>query len=128
MKVLGLTVGLIVGGQIIGGILGRITPMLGYVGTLVALAGMGLTGFYLYQMLTELKNFTKNPDFTWWFAFIPCFGLYFLGFVLPPEVQRAKQMAGSTNQTTKHMVLYLFFPQFALAADLNDVANPRGGA
>ena len=128
MMVFGLSFGLVVLGNILGSILAQIAGFLALVGTLVSLVGAVFYVMYLYQMLNELKNFTKNANFNWWFFLIPCFNIYFFGFMVPPEVQRAKQMAGSANQTTKHMLLYMFFPTFALPSDLNDVANPRGGA
>jgi len=116
-----------VGGQIIGTVLAiAVHPMLSLVGSLIALVGGVLGLVYMVSMLLELKNFTRNEGFNWWFVFIPCLNIYFMWFLVPQEVQRAKQMAGSMNQQPRNIVVYIFLFLYALAADLNDVANPHG--
>ena len=116
-----------VGGQIIGTVLAiAVHPMLSLVGSLIGLVGGVLGLVYMVSMLLELKNFTRNESFNWWFIFIPCLNIYFAWFLVPQEVARAKQMAGSMNQQPRNIVVYIFLFLYALAADLNDVANPHG--
>jgi hypothetical protein len=113
---------IIFGGQILGAILGSIEPMLALVGSLVALAGSIYFLITMVKMLNELKAFTNNPDFNWWFILIPCLNYYFLWIKVPEEVGKAKQMAG-LNQPARSILLYILIAPFALASDLNDIAG-----
>jgi len=114
---------IIVGGQIVGGILGAaIDPSLAAVGGLIALGGMVFALVTMIKMLGELKNFTGDPDFNWWFIFVPCLQYYFMWVKVPEQVTKAKQMAG-VQVPTRSIIVYLFLFQYALAADLNDLAG-----
>jgi hypothetical protein len=127
MGVLILTYGLMFGGQILGIILAFIEPMLALLGNLVVLAGAVMFLVYMIMMLMELKNYTRDDSFNWWFIFIPCLNYYLMWILTPQQVGKAKQMAQSRNSQPRSIVAYIFVPQYALAADLNDIANPAGG-
>jgi hypothetical protein len=86
----------------------------------------GAYGIYaMWTMLNELKNYTKTPDFNPIHIFIPILQLIFLFTKLPPEVKKAKQMAGSRNPEPQGIIFYLFFAPYALAKDLNEVWQPQ---
>jgi hypothetical protein len=116
-----LPIGLQVLGNILAPILGSIEPMLAIVGSLVGMVGGILGLVFLIKMLLELKNFTGDPDFNWWFIFIPCLNIYFLWVKVPEQVTKAKQMAG-VQAPTRSIIAYIFVGLYALAADLNDIA------
>ncbi len=117
-----LPVGLNIGGNIIGAILASaIDPSMVFVGSLISLVGSVLGLVFMIKMLLELKNFTGDPDFNWWFIFIPCLNIYFMWVKVPEQVTKAKQMAG-VQAPTRSIVAYIFFFLYALAADLNDIA------
>ncbi len=113
--------GIIVVSQILGAVLSHIVSILALVGMLGSLVGMGLYLFICYQMLNELKSVTKNPQFQWWPIIVPIYQIIYSLTIVPPEVQRAKQMVGAP-QPARSPILYLFFLPFALASDLNDIA------
>ncbi len=119
-----LPYGLMVGGNIIGSILGSIEPMLAMVGSLFSLAGLVIFLVYTFGMLGELKRVTQNQGFQPWFILIPCFNYYFMWIKVPEEVTRAKQIARS-QVPTRSIVVYVFLFLYALAADLNDVAQSQ---
>lgn len=124
MMVLLLTLGLVVGGQIIGAILGAIVSILALVGSLIALGGMVMFIVYGMGMLRELGNYTQDQNFAWWWMFIPCLNIYFFWFKVPEQVTMAKQKAGILMaKPTRGIVLYIFLFPFALANDLNDIAQ-----
>jgi hypothetical protein len=95
--------------------------MLANLGSLVSLVGLILFYFVCYQMLNELKNVTKNPQFAWWPIIVPIYNIIYLLTMVPPEMTKAKQMVGAP-QPTRSPILYLFLAPFALASDLNDIA------
>lgn len=76
-----------------------------------------------YGMLNELKEYTKDESLQPWHLFIPILNLLMI-LKLPDIVSRAKQMAGSRNQQSAGLVMYLFLFPFALAKDLNQVWDP----
>ncbi len=76
-----------------------------------------------YGMLNELKEYTKDESLQPWHLFIPILNLLMI-LKLPDIVTRAKQMAGSRNQQSAGLVMYLFLFPFALAKDLNQVWDP----
>ena len=117
-----LPYGLMFGGQVLGSILAMISPYLAIVGSLCALAGSVLFLVYTYQMLQELKAATQDESFNWWFILIPCFNYYFMWIKVPEQVGKAKQMARSPVPA-RGIVVYVFLFLYALAADLNDVAQ-----
>ncbi len=123
IMVLLMPAAIIVVGQIIGGILGSlIDPMVGLVGTVIALGGVIFALITLFKMLGELKNFTGDADFAPWFILIPCLQYYFAWVKVPEQVTKAKQMAG-VQAPTRSIIVYIFLFQYALAADLNDLAG-----
>jgi hypothetical protein len=91
-------------------------------GSLVILGGMGWSLFLAIQMAGELKSVTRNPAFAWWPIFVPIYSLYWLWFLVPQEVSKAKQMIGA-QAPTRSILLYIFLWRFALASDLNDLAR-----
>ena len=82
-------------------------------------------GLYLfYTMVMELKNYTQDPDF---FAFgwlIPCYNYIWLWMKLPEQVTKAKQMAGLQKPAMGFIMYFLVCP-YALASDLNEIADPN---
>jgi hypothetical protein len=111
-------------GQIIGAVLAAaIDPMLALVGSLIAFVGSILGLVWLIMMLLDLKKVSQDDGFMWWLLFIPCANYYLLWLLTPQTVTKAKQMAG-LQVPARHIVLYIFFPLYALAADLNDLAGP----
>lgn len=91
-------------------------------GNLVYLAGMIWFLVNMLKALDEMRNAAGNPTFPRWPVFIPVYNwIYFLSMV-PKEVQKAKQMRGM-QPVTRNVILYFFFPVFALQSDLNDLAG-----
>ncbi len=77
-----------------------------------------------YGMIKELKDFTQDPGFMMWGWLIPCFNMYWMLLLLPAQVTKAKQMAGS-QKPARSILLYWLIGPYALAADLNEVADPN---
>jgi hypothetical protein len=77
-----------------------------------------------YGMVKELKNFTNDSDFFEFGWIIPCYGLFWALSVLPNQVSKGKQMAGS-QRPANSIVLYIFLAPYALASDLNQIADPN---
>jgi hypothetical protein len=127
LMVLLIPMGVIFGSVILMIILNFIHYLLGTLMLLGVLAGSGLALFWFVQMVLELKSFLGPSDElnnNWWWMFVPCLGLYWILVPLPAAVTRAKQMAG-VGREARSPVLYLFLAMYALAADLNEVANPQ---
>lgn len=80
--------------------------------------------FAMFQMFGELGTYL-GKSIPWWQMFIPVLNLIFLFSTLPKLVAEAKQKAGSTTPV-RGAALYFLVGPYALAADLNDVWNPRG--
>ncbi len=118
--------GILIAGSILRTILAIILPaslmVVSNVGSLVSLVGMVLLVYIWMQMANELKSVTKNPAFNWWPILIPVYGIIYLFTMVPPEVVKAKQMVGA-QQPARPPILYFFLPHFALASDLNDIAE-----
>jgi zinc ribbon protein len=74
------------------------------------------------QMISELKSVTRSEELAWWPMIVPIYQLYFMWFVVPQEVAKAKQMVGA-RQPPQHMLFYIFLWPFALASDLNDLVR-----
>ena len=81
--------------------------------------------FQLWTMLSELKSYTRDDSFQPWWLLIPFLNLYFILAVLPAQVRKAKQMAGSRNPEPNNLLLYWFVGVYALANDLNQVWDPQ---
>ena len=83
-------------------------------GSLVGFVGWVLTLVLLWKMGKELRE--VNGTFEIWKAII-------LPFIfVPDEMTKAKQMRG-VQAPARSLVVYLFLPTYAFAADLNDIAN-----
>ncbi|HEY1695437.1 MAG TPA: hypothetical protein VGG39_24880 [Polyangiaceae bacterium] len=119
-----LVPGLVIfGGGIVSSILAMlITPSLSILGSLFALAGVVMYLLSAIKMANEIKSVTKNNAFAWWPIFIPIYSYYWLWFLVPAEVKRAKQMMG-VQAPPRSIVLYVFLWHYALASDLNDMAR-----
>jgi len=76
---------------------------------------------YLLNLM-ELQKFTQDPNFSWWMVLVPCYGFYYGLTAVPAQVEKAKQMAG-VNAPRQSTILYLIVPSYALAVDLNDIAQ-----
>jgi hypothetical protein len=123
VMVLLIPFGIIIGCSVIGSILASlIDPIIGSLFNLGGLVGSVILLISFYKMLNELKAFTNNPDFNWWFILIPCLNYYFLWIKVPEEVTKAKQMAG-LQQPARSILAYIFIAPYALAADLNEIAG-----
>jgi hypothetical protein len=124
MMVLLIPFGIIFAGVIISIILGFISGMLAPLGSLVSLAGVVYLLIQVIGMLRELGNYTQDPEFNWWWIFIPCLGIYFALIKVPEQVTKAKQKAGIEQmKPTRPILLYILISPFALASDLNDIAQ-----
>ena len=119
-----IPVGLIVVGNILGTILVLASGIaeLSYIGQLLSLAGAVLAIIAVVKMINELKAVTGNASFPWWPMFVPFYGMYWAWIMVPGEVAKAKQMRGIQNPP-RGIVVYVFLFLYALAADLNDIAN-----
>jgi hypothetical protein len=112
------------GGFILGAIL--MVASLPLIGSLLILAG-SLAGAVMFllsaiKMVNEVKAVTKNAAFPWWPIFVPVYSIYWMWFMVPAEVGKAKQMVGAQNPP-RSIVLYIFLWQFALASDINDLVR-----
>ena len=76
-----------------------------------------------YKMANELAQFTRSGFFSLGFL-IPCYNFIWILMALPNEVAKAKQMAGSPKPP-RSFILYLFLWPYALACDLNEIADPN---
>ncbi len=129
MMVLILTTGLLVVGNILSNGLavvgGTVAMIGGGLGGLLSLAGLVMFLYFSIVMMFELKKFLQE-DFMWWLIFIPCINLYLACLVLPPLVTKAKQKAGAAGEARSILWYFLVLP-WALASDLNDIAQAGGG-
>jgi hypothetical protein len=115
---------MVIGGFVVANVLtGVLATTIGGLANLFTLLAVLFQGFVLFRMASELKNFTNNPDFAPWMAFVPCLNIWFMVVKVPEEMTRAKQMAGVQNPT-KGAALYFLLGPWALASDLNDLAGP----
>jgi hypothetical protein len=103
-------------GPIVFGIIAGIlnVGIVSLIGSLVALAGMGVMILSLIKMGKELRE--VNGTFKIWKAVI----LPFL--FVPDEMAKAKQMRG-VQVPARSLVVYFFLAPWAFATDLNDIAN-----
>ena len=91
-------------------------------GSLLCLGGAVWYLLLAVQMINELKAVTRSDELAWWPIIVPIYNYYFMWFVVPQQVGRAKQMLG-IRQPARHVILYVFLWPFALAADLNDMVR-----
>jgi hypothetical protein len=111
----------------VAGILSTV-PVLPTILSLVAavayLAGTVIGLMSAVGMLRELQNYTQDAEFVWWWLFIPCLGTYFALLKVPEQVNKAKQKAGiAQTKPARGIVFYVFLWLYALANDLNDIAQ-----
>lgn len=110
------------GGVILGLILSFIYAPLGVLAVLFVLGGSVMYLLSAIKMVNELKSVTKNAAFPWWPIFVPVYSIYWMWFMVPAEVSKAKQMAGA-QAAPRGIVLYIFLWHFALASDINDMVR-----
>jgi hypothetical protein len=110
------------GGIVLGLILSFVYAPLGLLAVLFVLAGSVMYLLSAIKMVNELKSVTKNAAFPWWPIFIPVYSIYWLWFLVPAEVTKAKQMIGA-QIPPRSIVLYIFLWHFALASDINDMVR-----
>jgi hypothetical protein len=110
--------------MVIGGI--AESAILALFGTLVyalgALAGSVIGFISAIKMLGELNRVTNSGVVQWWMLLVPFWGVYVAWIVVPAEVAKAKQMVNA-QQPPRGIVVYIFLWLYALAADLNDIAQ-----
>lgn len=112
----------IFGGIVLSVILAFIYAPLGTLAALFVLAGAVMYLLSAIRMVNEVKSVTKNAAFPWWPIFIPIYSIYWMWFMVPAEVAKAKQMAGA-QAPPRSIVLYIFLWHFALASDINDMVR-----
>jgi hypothetical protein len=117
-----MPLGVVVVGAILSSVLAMVFRPLGMLGSLVALAGLGLFVISAITMVNELKSVTRNDAFAWWPMFVPFYGIYWACILVPQEVGKAKQLLG-VQEPPRSLVLYLFLFHFAFASDINDLAR-----
>ena len=110
------------GGIVLSVILAFIYAPLGSLAGLFVLAGGVMYLLSAIKMVNELKSVTKNAAFPWWPIFVPIYSIYWMWFMVPAEVGKAKQMAG-VQTPPRSIVLYIFLWHFALASDINDIVR-----
>jgi hypothetical protein len=118
-----LPIGVMFGSILVFGILAAVVwaPLM-LLGVLGYFAGLVLILLSFIKMANEVKSVTRNPAFAWWPIFVPVYSIYYILVLVPQEVTRAKQMLG-VQQPARSIVVYFFFPMYALAADLNDMVR-----
>jgi hypothetical protein len=93
-----------------------------WVGTLISLVFLAAVLYFffvpLYKMACEVKSVTNNQAFNPYLALIPIYGSIML---LMPEVTNAKRIVGA-QEAVRNIFVYIFFPNYGVAADLNDIA------
>ncbi len=121
-----IPIGIAVLGNIVSVILAIILPnslkAVSNVGSLISLVGSIVAILAWKAMADELKSVTKNAQFAWWPIIVPIYNLIYLLTIVPPEMQRAKQMVGA-QQPARSNILYFLLPLYAMAADINDIAQ-----
>jgi hypothetical protein len=110
------------GGIVLSVILAFIYAPLGTLAGLFVLAGAVMYLLSAIKMVNELKSVTKNAAFPWWPIFVPIYSIYWMWFMVPAEVGKAKQMVGA-QAPPRSIVLYIFLWHFALASDINDMVR-----
>jgi hypothetical protein len=95
---------------------------------IMALGNLAQLGIFVWWMLAllkaldEMRHAAQNPTFPRWPIIMPIYNLIYILTMVPKEVIRAKTLRG-LQPTTRPLVLYFFFPAFALQSDLNDIAS-----
>ena len=115
---------LIVAFSVVFNILAAVLEM-GFIGSIGGLFNLAVSVWYALnylKVLDEMRNAAGNPTFPRWPIFIPIYQWIYAITMVPKEVQKAKQMRGLAP-TNKNIVLYFFFPLFALQSDMNELAS-----
>ena len=116
--------GLVFGGVILGValaiVLASTIPLLG--GLLLTMFGVGWWTVTAIQMANEIKSVTRDESFAWWPLLVPVYRQYWMWFVVPAEITRAKQALG-VRQPDRPVVLYVLMWHFAVASDLNEMVK-----
>ncbi len=107
--------------QIVASVMASIVPILGSLLGLVAWIGyIGLLGFLLNKMLSELKVVTNDQEIASWMMWVPGLNNVMAMIKVYPLMVRAKQMRGVQTPARPNW-MYLVIPTFAFSADLNDL-------
>jgi hypothetical protein len=90
-----------------------------------AIAGIATLAFFALfsAMLIDLKGFTRDPDFHWWFVLIPGYNSYWILTVVRDQVRKARAAAGLSPEL-RSGVLYFVLPAWALAVDIDELSEP----
>jgi hypothetical protein len=114
---------LVFGGVILGValdiVLQSFVPLFG--GLALAVAGVGWWTVSAIQMANELRSVTHDEELAWWPLLVPVYRQYWMWFVVPGQVMKAKAALG-VRQPDRPTVLYVLMWHFAVAADLNEMA------
>jgi NADH:ubiquinone oxidoreductase subunit 6 (subunit J) len=89
-----------------------------------AIVGGVLIFFYTTIAMTKELNAAAKTDLKGWHVLIPIYGIYWAVVPLRAAMTKAKQSAGKSE--ARGAVLYFLLLLYALAADLNDLADARG--
>jgi zinc-ribbon domain len=111
------------GGVIVSILLGvLISGSLAALGMLFVLGGAVWSFLLAIQMIRELQAVTRSDQLAWWGLIVPVYNIYFMWFVVPEEVAKAKQQLGA-RQPPQSIMFYILLWPFALASDLNDLVR-----
>ncbi len=113
---------LVFGGIILGValdiVLQSFVPLLG--GLALAVAGVVWWTVSAIQMTNELRAVTRDEELAWWPLLVPAYRQYWMWFVVPAQVLKAKRALG-VRQPDRPTVLYVLMWHFAVAADINEM-------
>ena len=77
--------------------------------------------FMLGGMLKEL-NAVSGSSLSLFGLFVPMYNMWWLFSIIPGEAAKAKQKAGCKTPA-RGGIVYIMLPGYALASDLNDIAQ-----
>jgi hypothetical protein len=114
---------LVFGGVILGVALDIVLSNFVYLlaGLLIAVAGIAWWTVSAAQMVGELRAVTRDDELAWWPLLVPVYRQYWMWFVVPGQVLKAKRALG-VRQPDRPTVLYVLMWHFTVAADLNEMA------
>ena len=73
------------------------------------------------RMLNELATVTNSKPVDWWLLLVPFYSMHVMATVIPEEVRKAKASL-HVARPPRSKLTYRTLWQYALAADLNDIA------
>jgi hypothetical protein len=79
--------------------------------------------FLIYSMIHELKEFTRDGEFFEFGWIVPCYSLYWFFVPLREQIAKGKQMAGAPPPQS--IVIFFLLFAYAMAKDLNQIADPN---